>query len=444
MKLFCVEEFIVEEIKRIIEQLQSTSSRNDKIAILEANKGNVVWTEILKFLFDPMVVTGISTKKLSKVVNCRQERNLSLLDVLAHLRVHNTGTLEDVALVVGYASVFPEHRDWLLQLFTKSLKLGVDVSTVNKVYGKDFIKVFTVMLAETLENYPHYLDTKNFIITQKLDGVRCVAFVYGNGEVKFFTRNGQDYGEVPDVADDLRKMALRCGAYDVAYDGELIAVSKSVDTGEVFRQTVSTANSKGVKHGLVYHVFDRLPIDKFLAGSYSMPCTERKHYLAYDINHTEGLQWVVEVERLYEGSDQSKINEWAAVAQERGWEGLMLNAALAPYSSKRVRDLLKVKQFKTVDVRVTGLFEGEGALAGTLGGINVEFDVDGKTYTSKCGSGFTREQRDKYWADPDLLVGKIVELKCFEVSSDKDGVRSLRFPIWLDIVRFDKDETSIV
>ena len=442
----------MEAVKQIIEQLQSTPSRNGKIAILEANKGNEVWTGVLKFLLDPMVVTGMSMRKIEKYRN--EDAEIagfdSLLSVLDYLRVHNTGTMYDVFVIRSFAARHPAHREWLLQLFTKSLKLGVDVATVNKVYGKDFIKVFTVMLAETLENYPRYLDGKEFIITQKLDGVRCVAFVFDNGEVKFFTRNGQEYGEVPDVAEDLRKIAGTLAQNGgsvfsgVAFDGELIAVSKSSDTGEVFRQTISAANSKGVKYNLVYHVFDVLPMEPFLEGFYSEPCILRKKKLYYAVSHTHGVRWVEDVTMLYCGSDQSRITAWFACAQANGWEGLMLNNADAPYQSKRVKDLLKVKKFKTVDVRVTSVFEGEGALAGTLGGINVEFDVDGKTYTSKCGSGFSLEQRDKYWADPSLLVGKIVELKCFEVSADKDGVRSLRFPVWLDIIRFDKDETSVV
>lgn len=428
-------------IKEIIEQLQATSGRNDKILILEANKDNEVWTEILRFLLDPMVVTGMSMKKLEKWSGCTllQECPISVLSVMNHIRTHNTGTMEDVFLVLGLCGAFPKHKEWLLQLFTKSLKLGVDTSTVNKVYGKDFIKVFSVMLAENFADNPKYLDGKDFIITQKLDGCRCVAFVHENGEVQFFTRNGQDYGEVPDVAADLLKISAR----GVAYDGELIAASKSDDTGEVFRQTVSTANTKGVKTGLIYHVFDVLPIKDFMEGYYEAPCSKRKDALSVALMVAGKLGWVQEVERLYEGSDQDKITEWSAVAQANGWEGLMLNVSDAPYRSKRVRDLLKVKKFRTVDVRVTGVFEGDGALKGTLGGINVEFDVDGKTYTAKCGSGFNNEQRSKYWSQPDLLVGKIVELKCFEVSRDVNGSYSLRFPIWLDIVRFDKDSTSV-
>lgn len=428
---------VLDTIKGIIEGLQGTTSRTEKISILEFNKNNADWTEVLKFLLDPMVVTGMSMKKLSKAVTPTNTLT-SLVDGLSYIRKHNTGTLEDVAAVLGLVECFPAHKDWLLQLFTKSLKLGVDTSTVNKVYGKNFIKVFTVMLAETLADNPTWLDGKDFTITQKLDGVRCVAFVHDNGEVQFFTRNGQDYGEVPDVAADLLSIAER----GVAYDGELIAKADG-ESGDVFRATVSSANSKGIKSGLVYHVFDRLPISDFLDGYSSETCLERKHKLSASIAAAGELSWVTNVDILYEGCDQSKINEWAAIAQENGWEGLMLNVANAPYQSKRVRDLLKVKKFKTVDVRVTGVFEGGGALAGTLGGVTVEFDVEGKTYTSKCGSGFNNEQRKKYWEDPTLLIGKIVELKCFEVSTDASGGRSLRFPIWLDIIRTDKDETSI-
>ena len=433
------EEGVMNDIKAIIKQLQATSSRNEKAAILEANKDNELWTEVLKFLLDPMVVTGISIQKLSKPLAKTNTEHRDLLGVMNYLRRYNTGRDVDVAVCQDLLARFPEHRDWMAQLFTKSLKFGVDTSTVNKIYGKGFIKVFAVMLAESFADNPRHLDGKEFIITQKLDGVRCVAFVHENGEVQFFTRNGQDYGEVPDVAADL----LRLGVRGVAYDGELIAASKSTDSSEVFRQTVSTANRKGVKTGLIYHVFDRLPISEFLDGYSPELCTSRKHGLYKSFKGHDDIQWVEMVENLYEGNDQEKITEWSSVATKNGWEGLMLNVADAPYQAKRTRDLLKVKKFKTVDVRVTGVFEGIGALVGTLGGIHVEFDVDGEMYTSKCGSGFTFEQRDKYWAHPELLIGKIVELKCFEVSYDKDGSRSLRFPIWLDIIRTDKDETSV-
>ncbi len=430
---------MLDRIKLLIERLQGTSGRNEKIKILQSAKGDELWTEVLKFLFDPMVVTGISDAKLSKIVAPMTHRHYDLLGMLDYLRENNTGRDVDISVVHDTISSYPEHREWIGQLVTKSLKLGVDVSTINKVYGKGFIKVFAVMLAESFADYPNYLDGKKFIVTQKLDGLRCVAFVHNNGEAEFFTRNGQTYDQVPDVAADLLKIPAR----DVAYDGELIAVSNSTDCNEVFRETSSVARKDGVKTGLIYHVFDRVPLADFLDGYSAEPCIDRKRSLNTDIEYNR-LTWVSAVRMLYVGYDQDQINELVKFAAEKKWEGLMLNDCEAPYKAKRVRDLLKVKKFKTVDVRVTGVYEGTGDNVGRLGGINTEFEIDGVMHKSNCGSGFSHRQREEYWEDPSKLIGKIVELKCFEVSTNRDGSRSLRFPVWLDIIRFDKDTTSVV
>jgi len=433
-------------LKEFIEAVQSTSGRNEKINILTSAKEmleregvHFILEETLKFLFDPMVVTGISTAKLSKDIEPSGNISENLLELLSYLRVNKTGRDVDIAVVKEFLASNPLHADWVGQLVTKSLKLGIDVSTINKVYGKNFIKVFEVMLAESFADNPDYLDGKEFIITQKLDGLRCVAFVYNNDEVKFFTRNGQDYGDVPDVAADLLKLPAR----DVAYDGELIAKSNSKDVGEVFRETSSVARTDGTKKGLIYHVFDRVPLEDFLNGFSPIPCIDRK----LDLNScivSKQLEWVSQVEILYAGNDQNQITEFMKMSDANGWEGLMLNIYDAPYRSKRVRDLLKVKKFRTIDVRVTGVYEGEGNFVGTLGGIECEFEVGGVTNKTRCGSGFTLEQRNTYWNNPDMLIGKIVELKCFEISQNRDGTKSLRFPVWLDIIRFDKDSTSVV
>lgn len=428
----------MDSVKNIIDSLKSTSGRNDKISILKSNKDNSLWTEVLKFLFDPMVVTGISDKKISKDVDNSMAVPMGgLLDVLNYLRVHNTGTLVDIATVSAFAKANPTHSEWLLQLCTKSLKLGVDVSTINKVYGKDFIRVFAVMLADSLSGNEKYLEGKEFILTQKLDGLRCVAVVYDNGTVKFFTRNGQDYGDVPDVAADLLSLPMR----NVVYDGELIAASKKNNTNEVFRETSSVARRDGVKRGLIYHVFDFLPLDDFMSGKCDTPCKLRKLNLNMLLRNAS-TEWVEEVKILYLGNRVDKIPKFLDFALEKGWEGLMINLADAAYESKRTRSLLKVKQFKTIDVRITGVYEGEGENIGRLGGITCEFDFGGTPHSTKCGSGFTSEQRDMYWRNPDLLIGKIAEIKFFEISQNADGTHSLRFPIWLDRIRFDKDDTS--
>ena len=45
------------------------------------------------------------------------------------------------------------------------------------------------------------------------------------------------------------------------------------------------------------------------------------------------------------------------------------------------------------------------------------------------GSGFTIDERKKYYANPEWLVGKTVTIQYFEESKNKDGEYSLRFPV---------------
>ena len=66
---------------------------------------------------------------------------------------------------------------------------------------------------------------------------------------------------------------------------------------------------------------------------------------------------------------------------------------------------------------------------------------DNNIYTCKVGSGFTQEERIKYWDNKNLLLDKIVTINYFEVTSNQvnEGY-SLRFPTWQGIIRFDKTE----
>ena len=92
---------------------------------------------------------------------------------------------------------------------------------------------------------------------------------------------------------------------------------------------------------------------------------------------------------------------------------------------------------QTCDIKCTGIEEGEGKYAGTLGKIVCDY----KGYELRVGSGLTDEEREQFWNDPDLVVNKIVEIKYFEESKDDKGNLSLRFPTWVGL-RLDKDEPS--
>lgn len=81
----------------------------------------------------------------------------------------------------------------------------------------------------------------------------------------------------------------------------------------------------------------------------------------------------------------------------------------------------------------------KGKYVDMLGKVNVEFNGN----VVGVGSGFTDEQRIKYWEDRDYLVNKIIEVKYKEVSTDKEtGLQSLQFPIFV-CEKFDKTKPNV-
>lgn len=56
--------------------------------------------------------------------------------------------------------------------------------------------------------------------------------------------------------------------------------------------------------------------------------------------------------------------------------------------------------------------------------------------------GSVQEQRVEFWNDKNKLLGKIVEIGYFEISSNKEGTYGLRFPTF-KWVREDKQEISM-
>ena len=131
------------------QKITGTTSRLDKEAILKSYQNNVVIKEILHFLFNPFIVTGISERKLAKRVaeikcDCQ---NLSAL--LGYFKVHNTGRDEDIAVLKSFTAELSDTQTQLVNgLIKKDLTLGASEKTLNKVFGTGFIPSFNVMLAE--------------------------------------------------------------------------------------------------------------------------------------------------------------------------------------------------------------------------------------------------------------------------------------------------------
>ena len=141
---------------------------------------------------------------------------------------------------------------------------------------------------------------------------------------------------------------------------------------------------------------------------------------------------------LYEGTDTSKITEILNEQVQKGEEGIMINITDAYYEFKRTDSLLKVKKFKSCDLRIVDMEVGTNKNSDRLGALICEYK-NGNTV--KVGSGFSYEQRLEFWTNKDKYIGSIVEISYFEETSNANGELSLRFPTFKDI-RTDKTEPN--
>lgn len=422
----------LQHIYNLCTQLQSISSTKAKQQFLIDNRYDE-WDEFLKWLLNPQIVTGVDKKKLKKKVPKVRGFLPSLESCLDYLKKNNTGKDVDVAYCQGFIETHLEYADFLTAVFTKSLKLGVDVKLVNKTYGKGFIPVHEVQLGSSRDKL-RLKDNEVFFLTQKLNGVRCT---YVNG--KLISRQGTEFTGLDHIINAIHKAEEKYGNQNMVLDGELIHKNDgTLSDNDNFRLGTGIINAKeGDKSSIMFIVFDILPYDDFIEGKSKANYSLRRAWLDTLSSVLLQITGCVEVvPLLYSGTNQNKIDEWLAFADSHGWEGIMLNKE-APYECKRTTNLIKIKSFKHSDLRIVDVLEGDGKYVGILGSIVVDY----KGNTVNVGSGFTDEQRKEYWAIKDELIGRIAQVKYKEVSKNKDtGLESLQFPVF-EMLR-EKDEVS--
>ena len=425
------------EVIRLFKEIQNTSSLNDKKAIITANKDNELFKKCLVFLLDGNVVTGISSKKLSKKIPtmtfaeadvCR-----SFTDVMNYLEKRNSGKDYDIFAMQIFLDEYTTDgdREFYEQMITKKFRLGIDVKGVNKAIP-NLITTWDVQQAYPLDDKNMPKDGEWFALSQKLNG-------NNNGVLggKCISRQGKEFTGMEHIVADINKLSFK----DMFFNGELIRKNEdNIPDDENFQIGTGVINSDDTdKTCIKFVIYEMLPKEEFLNGESKLTYKQRrKTYLdplAEEIS-TLGLENIEVVPLVYEGTDKSKIQELLDKADNDGWEGLMLNKD-TKWKNKRNNGILKVKSFLHADLLCTDVVEGDGKYKGTLGLIKCDY----KGFELGVGSGFTDSQRDYYWNHRDEIVGKIVQIKYKGETKNKQGGLSVQFPIF-EIIRNDKTEPS--
>jgi DNA ligase-1 len=418
----------------IIAKLEADNSKLAKQAILKEamQEGLDEFFEGVRMALDVLVTFGVKKVPERSDVLTGQGLDWATFKVLAEqLRKRElTGhaARDAIELAMGVATT-EQWNGFYRRILIKDLRCGMSEKTVNKV-AKEFpqyaVPVFGCQLAHDGANHPKKM-TGVKQIEVKLDGVRVLA-VCKSGKVELFSRNGKQFHNFPHIIEEIEAvLAVNIAPYDCVLDGEVM----SADFQDLMKQLQRKDGKKATD--AVLHLFDFIPLENFLAGSWDKPQTTRSNYVKYWVKeNTDLLEHVVACEwedvdlDTPEGEQRFKDINAAAVAG--GYEGVMIKDVDAPYECKRSHAWLKAKPFIEVTLEVVGVEEGTGRNEGRLGAVVCSGEDDGKDIRVNVGSGFTDDNRSVFWSSRDALIGQLVEVRADAVTQNQDGTYSLRFP----------------
>lgn len=425
-------------VSEMVERLKETNSTKDKELILSKYKGFKEIEKFLYYLYNPHLKYGISESKLDEIEgsmkNAKEEFVFpDLYSFLVHLSISNINdSLRDQIGILLNLIEDKKIKELIKCLLIKDLKVGLGIKTVNKVF-KDLIPTHEVQLAKKYEPGKTKLKDK-FFVTEKLDGIRCTAYFEGN-ELKIKTRQGKDITGLVEIEKVL--MDNRVAWEDYILDGELLSIGSTPQ--DVYKHTMEKVQNKNErKTGIEFRVFDIVPLADFLDKKSEVLYSFRRKVLSYlKENFTIfDSEFLTMVPLLYSGQDENVILSILDEVVAEGKEGLMINLD-KPYEFKRTSNLLKVKKMYSMDLEIVGFEEGTGKNKNNLGALLVDF----KGNKVGVGSGLTDWLREDMWNNKSKYLNRIAEIQYFEVSKDKNGIESLRFPVF-KCIREEEKEVS--
>lgn len=375
---------------------------------------------------DPYRVYGVRKYDAPKTV--REEENrydvlFALLDNLVERKI--TGNAAQDSITAVLAGFSEEEGQYISRIFDKDLRAGFSADTFNKIFPKNKIPTFDVMLADVYETDEEVKANVKFpcIAEAKYDGERTIAVVTQKG-VTYYSRSGKEAKHVDGLFDnDLQDMRATVG-YDIVVDGERYASN--------FTETMNAKKSgkSEAKENLRFYAFYLMSLEDWRNQKSRHSMEESRKWLT-EVIKASNCQKVLLSKGIYAQTADDAEKFYRDMVSE-GFEGLILKQLDAKYEWDRSSNWIKWKPFFDADARVIGFYTGreKTRLENTLGGIIVAgYTEDGTYFETNVGSGFSDDLRYEIWNNQEKYLGTTAVIKYQEVSRAKNkDVASLRFP----------------
>jgi len=421
------------EVKKFVDKMRSTSSSNDKVAIIA--QSNAFIHEVLEATYNPYkqyYVTSKTCKKNSGLMKYNTYQ--TIFELLNDLSSRNKTGHDAIAAVNGFimANANQEYKEIIYNIIDKDLKIRCGAKVINKAVS-NLIPEFNVTLAQEYKGKCDWND--EWYASRKLDGVRCLARVDSEGKCTLFSRTGKEFTTLNKVKEAIEKT----GIINVTFDGEICLMD---DNGnEDFQGIMKELRRKDHQiENPIFLMFDMLNNWEFDNGKGDTPLNLRLQTLRGWFNGRFIDNNILRYLDQFQITGDDHFETWNKMSAENGWEGFMLRKNVG-YEGKRTKNLVKVKKFFDAEYEVLGwdidthevVRDGKSESMTMLSQVWIEH----KGHIVKVGSGFTQDQRLEYMDGS--IVGKLITVQYFEETKNDKGGISLRFPTVKHIYEKERD-----
>lgn len=405
-------------LSKIFEDLNNENSVKVKKELLLSHKDNEDIKKILQYTLNPYKLFYMNkipdfTANAGGITSFK--KFFQLCDKLSNREIVGNNAKEEVKKLLETCS----EKD--AKLFTKVISksaIGVGAKTVNKVWP-NLVPEFKLMLAPN-----EIADVTNIhypcAVQPKLDGYRCV---YKDGQL--WSRAGKPFGNKK--LTEYFKCLENVGNY--VLDGELYV--HNLPFNKLTR--ILNAEDAELPKNLKYFVYDCVK-DDYWESQKTTPTYETRLSRMREIINDRIADYTKVIDTSTNiCSNPGEVLQFYKKCLKDTYEGVMIKNLNGSYQWKRVSiksgEMVKLKPFKTEDLEIADIYDGEGNFAEIAGGVLVNY----KNVLVRVGTGFNLETRKDMRSNPLNYIGKVIEVRYFEETEDG----SLRFP---SFVRFRQEK----
>ena len=393
-------------IFQVIDDLRASGSSIHKTNVLRTNIDNIKFKKFLQYILssNTYYMKGLHT------VDYGQEPDALFYQFLDRMMLKGSANQKDRAEAEALLSVYGKYLNMVLD---KHLDCGINVKSVNDVYGKGFIYVFGAQKASTLnlggKTKPNEVGPSDIqfprLVQTKYDGFGTTIVVSPDNKVTYYNSSGKRFKLIDNQCFKDAKPGV--------YFAEMMGPNRLGKLGHRKYSAVQTTYINNTKKLIptmekpVWRIFNYVPYEDFLKGTCKMPFMQRWYWLVDSIP-MKFLAESIEVENM------EQLMDYAKSVVKDGWEGVVSGSFDQTWNNdkKRRHTLFKWKLRPTMDLLITDELEGTRSNEGLIGSFALA-DSTGR-YVGNVGSGITDDMRPN-WG---MYIGKVCEVEFEQISPD--------------------------